>query len=77
MKIRCDEKMRCADANGGSDRWAEEVGDRRWSWEGMLPYFKRVETFIPSKEMGKAKRGDLHGNDGPITVLPHDCSFHP
>jgi choline dehydrogenase-like flavoprotein len=67
--------MRYADRD--SDRWAEEVGDRRWSWEGMLPYFKKVERFVPSKEMGIEKREDVHGYEGPITVLPHDCSFHP
>ncbi|KAJ5155152.1 hypothetical protein N7492_007955 [Penicillium capsulatum] len=26
------------------DRWAEQVGDPSWSYQGLLPYFKRVET---------------------------------
>jgi len=27
--------------------WAEEVGDTRWSWKEMPPYFKRIESFLP------------------------------
>ncbi|KAL4867747.1 hypothetical protein BDV12DRAFT_209590 [Aspergillus spectabilis] len=28
------------------DRWAEMVGDRGWSYEGLLPYFRRMETYV-------------------------------
>lgn len=53
-----------------SDQWADLVQDRRWSWNGLLPYFKRVETWYPSVEM--KKRGllaiDSHGDRGPIKV---------
>ncbi|XRM42183.1 hypothetical protein ABZX51_005413 [Aspergillus tubingensis] len=52
------------------DQWADLVQDRRWSWNGLLPYFKRVETWYPSVEM--KERGcvtiDSHGNCGPIKV---------
>ncbi|RAK93372.1 glucose dehydrogenase [Aspergillus costaricaensis CBS 115574] len=52
------------------DQWAELVQDRRWSWDGLLPYFKMVETWYPSVEM--KKRGlltvDVHGDCGPIKV---------
>ncbi|KAI8669490.1 GMC-OxRdtase-N domain-containing protein [Fusarium keratoplasticum] len=52
------------------DQWAEIAGDRRWSWEGMLPYFKTNETFIPSatQKSLQEENEDLHGTDGPITV---------
>ncbi|CZR63321.1 related to alcohol oxidase [Phialocephala subalpina] len=50
------------------DRWASEVGDKRWSWEGLLPYFKKTETFIPPKSGSQENRPDIHGYDGPITV---------
>jgi hypothetical protein len=40
----------------------------------MLPYFRKVESFVPSKEMGEEKREDLHGYDGPITVLFPKCT---
>ncbi|BCS10581.1 hypothetical protein ALUC_31398S [Aspergillus luchuensis] len=52
------------------DQWADLVRDRRWSWNGLLPYFKRVETWYPSVEM--KERGcvtiDSHGDRGPIKV---------
>ncbi|KAG4437105.1 hypothetical protein IFR05_007403 [Cadophora sp. M221] len=49
------------------DRWAQEVGDKRWSWNGLLPYFKRSETFIPGKDMPQEK-SEAHGYSGPIKV---------
>jgi choline dehydrogenase-like flavoprotein len=56
-----------------SDRWAEEVGDERWSWNALLLYFKKTETFIPGMEMVQGKREDIHGYEGPIKVLPSYC----
>ncbi|KAJ4303224.1 hypothetical protein N0V90_002117 [Kalmusia sp. IMI 367209] len=45
------------------DAWAAEVGDQRWSYEGLLPYFKRCETHFDH-------RGDAsqHGFDGPVVT---------
>lgn len=51
-----------------SDRWALEVGDERWSWKGMLPFFKKTETFVPGIEMVQENDSDTHGYSGPITV---------
>jgi len=52
------------------DRW-EELGATGWGWSGMLPYFRRAETF---EDGGSVVRG---GN-GPITVSrcrsPHPMS---
>ncbi|OCL02395.1 GMC oxidoreductase [Glonium stellatum] len=43
------------------DEWAREVNDRRWSYDGLLPYFKRSEhCFNPDADPSQ------HGFDGPI-----------
>ncbi|KAG0649433.1 Dehydrogenase patE [Hyphodiscus hymeniophilus] len=50
------------------DQWAVKVGDVRWSWAGLLPYFKKSEAFFPTLDQ---KAGDVsiaHGFEGPIKV---------
>jgi len=51
-------------ANRGSpedyNEWAE-LGADGWSWDEVLPYFKKLES-------DQDFDGELHGNDGPITV---------
>lgn len=42
------------------DEWAK-LGNDAWSYNQVLPFFKRLET---DQDFG----GDLHGTDGPITV---------
>lgn len=43
------------------DHWADVVGDDRWSYEGLLPFFKRSEThYDPGGDRNQ------HGFDGPI-----------
>ena len=49
-------KMEC-------DLWVELVGDERWSYDALLPYFKRSERCNPPGDSG------IHGNDGPTHVL--------
>lgn len=44
------------------DRWATETGDAGWGYDGLLPYFKRLET---ASGGGNAFRG----GDGPLHVL--------
>jgi choline dehydrogenase-like flavoprotein len=45
------------------DLWAKVVGDKAWSYEGLLPYFKRTEThFGKPDDAGK----EQHGFEGPI-----------
>ncbi|KAK5052585.1 hypothetical protein LTR84_002450 [Exophiala bonariae] len=45
------------------DDWAELVRDHRWSYDGQLPYFKRVENVVdPCTDQAQ------HGVRGPITV---------
>lgn len=43
----------------GYDEWARVVGDERWSYEGLLPFFKKSESF-PVPGMSE------HGYEGPI-----------
>lgn len=28
------------------DQWAEITGDKRWSYEELLPYFKQTENYL-------------------------------
>jgi choline dehydrogenase len=42
------------------DEW-ERLGNEGWSWEDVLPYFKKAER----NERGAS---DLHGGDGPLNV---------
>ncbi|KAF2501931.1 putative glucose dehydrogenase [Lophium mytilinum] len=43
------------------DEWARQVNDPRWSYNGLLPYFKRSEHhFDPNADPSQ------HGFDGPI-----------
>ncbi|KAI4265520.1 MAG: hypothetical protein L6R38_009360 [Xanthoria sp. 2 TBL-2021] len=45
------------------DQWAKLVGDERWSYKGLLPYFRKSETH------SKAKQAPEHrGSDGPIRI---------
>lgn len=38
-------------ASGDYDRWGNFFGDdSAWSWEGMLPYFRKALTFVPPGE---------------------------
>ena len=47
------------------DHW-RQLGNAGWSWEDVLPYFKRSESWH-----GNAKSGDnTRGFDGPLSVSP-------
>ncbi|KAL9624611.1 MAG: hypothetical protein Q9160_001276 [Pyrenula sp. 1 TL-2023] len=50
---------------GGADDynlWSMMVGDKRWSYEGMLPYFRKTESHHDPKHADPHQ----HGFDGPI-----------
>jgi 5-(hydroxymethyl)furfural/furfural oxidase len=47
-------------APGDYDDW-EAMGAAGWSWEKVLPYFKKLETDLDFD-------GPLHGADGPIAI---------
>ena len=42
------------------DEW-EKAGARGWGWDGVLPYFRKLEHDL---DFG----GDLHGSDGPVPI---------
>jgi choline dehydrogenase len=45
------------------DRWAAQ-GNDGWSYDALLPYFKRAESFAPGD-------GEYHGEGGPLNVANH------
>lgn len=47
------------------DQWGKIVDDQKWSYEGLLPFFRRSETFESLNVDAKQ-----HGVDGPIHVTP-------
>src|ERR1700737_1165792 len=47
------------------DHWAQ-LGNRGWDWDGVLPYFKRAESWQEGED-------EFHGADGPLlTSRPAD-----
>ncbi|KAH8148810.1 uncharacterized protein LAJ45_07153 [Morchella importuna] len=57
-------------SRGDYDLW-EALGNQGWGWEGLLPYFKKSETFTPSppeivKEWGIEYDRSAHGFKGPV-----------
>ena len=47
-------------APGDYDEWVE-AGAAGWDWDGVLPYFKKLERDVDFD-------GPLHGSDGPIPI---------
>ncbi|PCG94506.1 Glucose-methanol-choline oxidoreductase [Penicillium occitanis (nom. inval.)] len=47
------------------DLWAQLVNDTRWSYDGLLPYFRKVETYWDPKGYP-----GVHGFDGAIKMEP-------
>ena len=43
------------------DFWSQHVGDPRWTYQNLLPYFRRTETHYDAKG-----DSDQHGFEGPI-----------
>jgi pyridoxine 4-oxidase len=52
------------------DAWAAATGSRRWSYEGLLPAFRRTESF-------SGGGGEQHGADGPLAVMLPDTELSP
>lgn len=44
------------------DLWADIVGDQRWSYESLLPYFRRTESHHDPQSVDPKE----HGFEGPI-----------
>jgi pyridoxine 4-oxidase len=50
--------------------WAEAAGSARWSYEGLLPAFRRSESF-------SGGASEQHGSGGPLPVLLPDAELSP
>jgi pyridoxine 4-oxidase len=50
--------------------WSEITGTSRWSYQGLLPAFRRTESFS-----GGASQ--QHGDGGPLAVLLPDAELSP
>ncbi|RDW64569.1 GMC family oxidoreductase [Aspergillus mulundensis] len=48
---------------GTYDQWAELTGDSSWSWESVLPYFKRGCTLTPPNEATRFPNTTVTYND--------------
>lgn len=51
------------------DAWGQLVQDARWSYQGLLPFFKKSETHPNSINP------EQHGHDGPIRATVMETSF--
>jgi choline dehydrogenase-like flavoprotein len=50
--------------------WEEAAGSSRWSYDGLLPAFRRMENFSGGADA-------QHGGDGPLTVMLPDADLSP
>ncbi|KAJ0162546.1 Oxygen-dependent choline dehydrogenase [Colletotrichum tanaceti] len=67
------------------DAW-EELGNPGWGWEGLLPYFKKVENYTVNVDENLRNRLNIHpnmlfhGTQGPINVAYprhfYNSSYH-
>ncbi|KAI4114864.1 MAG: hypothetical protein LQ345_004434 [Seirophora villosa] len=65
--------MWCRGNKGDYDAW-EKLGNKGWGWDGMLPYFKKSETFqVPTQDYQKKHQvhydQDYHGTTGPLHTI--------
>ena len=64
-KADCENSNYAMWTRGGADDynlWADIVNDKRWSYDGMLPYFRKTETHHDPNGVDPQQ----HGFDGPI-----------
>jgi len=50
--------------------WSDATGSARWSYEGLLPAFRRLESFSGGSS-------EQHGADGPLPVWLPDAELSP
>ena len=55
------------------DDWAR-AGAAGWDWNGVLPYFRKLETDC---DFGGALHNELHGNDGPLPIRRIERHHYP
>ncbi|CAG7819440.1 unnamed protein product [Allacma fusca] len=47
--------------------WANETNDPEWSYENLLPFFKKMEDYH-----GQYRKGSVHGKGGPLYITRPD-----
>lgn len=52
------------------DRWADVVQDQRWSYDQVLPYFRRTENFF-HRDIDAPVTKNVHGTGGLLNVEYH------
>ncbi len=52
------------------DAWEQVTRSKRWSYEGLLPAFRRMESF-------SGGASTQHGDDGPLTVMLPSSELSP
>ncbi|KAJ8719817.1 hypothetical protein PYW08_011992 [Mythimna loreyi] len=60
------------------NNWANILGDDTWSYENVLPYFKKFENLI-DVDLLATKYANLHGTDGLVKItrqIADDDSFY-
>jgi pyridoxine 4-oxidase len=50
--------------------WADATGSSRWSYDGLLPAFRRIESFSGGAD-------EQHGDSGPLSVMLPDAELSP
>lgn len=53
------------------ERWVQE-GAAGWSWRGVLPYFKRLETWEAGETLYRGGSGPVHVRKGPCSEPLHE-----
>ena len=51
------------------DAWAKKVEDSRWSYKGLLPFFRKTECYFDSKA-----DSEQHGFSGPMKIVSVSAS---
>ncbi|KAJ6594851.1 pyranose dehydrogenase [Mycena capillaripes] len=50
------------------NRYAQLTGDEGWSWDRLLPYFRKTEKLTDTHDTSGRINPRVHGTDGPISV---------
>lgn len=53
---------------GTFEKWAEDVGDLSWTWENILPYYKRSAHYTPANS-------ELRLSNATIDTVDETASF--
>ncbi len=67
---------------GAYDHWAEETGDSGWSFQSLLPYFRKLETVSTGADAWRGGEGPLHvlamqgvADRNPLATASHEAAI--